>query len=227
MSSRPLRVWSDLSHRRALLFAVVLLIKMKPNLVHFLCLGALATIAMSADDAKAPAHLNGLTALSNKPVEVYEAPELPCSIGGGGDGIFPVTPDGSFPVTPENSEKSPHHDFSIIVCVNQVLLDYRRKNPEGTQFPIGSVLLKEKFVTGTTAAKLYTRMERKSLNGEVKDWEFSAKSLDQSENPESFKAARCMTCHDDFDETGYVSETSISQLESFLKPAVPNADHPE
>jgi hypothetical protein len=200
---------------------------MKPNSVHFLCLGALATIAMRADDVKTPAHLDGLTALSNKPVEVYEAPELPCSVGSSIVGGSTIEVGGVFPVTPEGSAESPHRNSSIIVYVNQVLLDYRRKNPEGTQFPVGSVLLKEKFVKGATTAKLYTRMARKSLNGEVKDWEFSAKSLDQSESPASFKAARCMSCHDDFDETGYVSETSISLLESFLKPAVPKADSPE
>jgi len=192
---------------------------MKTSLVRFYCWSALAATGMSADEAKAPPHLEGLTALCNKPVAVYEPPELPCAVGGVGGG--------SFLVNPENSRDSPHRNTSIIVYVNQVLLDYRRKNPKGTEFPIGSVLLKEKFVEGATTARLYTRMERKSLNGEVKDWEFSAKSLDQSESPDSFKAARCMSCHDDFDQTGYVSKMTISQMEAFLKPAVPNADRAE
>ncbi len=176
-------------------------------------------IGMSADEGKAPTHLNGLTALTPKPVEIYEEPELPCSVGGGGGGILPLTP--------KVSKESPHHNFLILVYVNQVLLDYRRKNPKGTDFPIGSVLLKEKFAKGAKAAHLYTRMERKSLKGEVKDWEFSAKSLNGSEDPRSFKAARCMSCHDDFDETGFVSEASVFKMDSFLNPEpAPRADPP-
>ena len=196
---------------------------MKRSLVSFFYLCVLAAMAMSAEEGKTRAHLDGLTALTNKPVKIYEAPELPCSIGSSIDGA-----GGIFPATPEDSKESPHRNFSIIVYVNQVLLDYRRKNPEGIEFPVGSVLLKEKFAEGAKTAHLYTRMERKSLNGEVKDWEFSAKSLDQSEDPRSFKAARCMSCHDDFSETGYVSETSISQMKSFLKAGiVPEDDVPK
>ena len=194
---------------------------MKPTLAPFIFLAGLSVIGMSADHGKAPAHLDGLTALTGKPVEFYEEPELPCSVGGGGKG------SGLVPAAPDVSKESPHHQFLILVHVNQVLLDYRRKNPKGTDFPIGSVLLKEKFAKGAKAAHLYTRMERKSLKGEVKDWEFSAVSLDGSEDPRSFKAARCMSCHDDFDETGFVSEASVFKMEDLLNPeAAPEGDSP-
>lgn len=182
---------------------------MKRILVPFICLTGLSAIGTSADDGKSPAHLNGLTALTKKPVEAYEEPELPCSVGGSSDVSG---------LSPKVEKESPHHKFLILVHVNQVLLDYRRKNPKGTDFPIGSVLLKEKFAEGAKSAHLYTRMERKSLKGEVKDWEFSAMSLDGSEDPRSFKAARCMSCHDDFDETGFVSEASVFKMDDLLNP---------
>lgn len=192
---------------------------MKRTLATLLCLGSLRTIGVAADHGVAPAHLKDLTALTKVPVEIQEAPELPCAVGGGGAGTFPTVPTGS--------KKSPHRNFSIMVHVNQVLLDYLRKNPGGTKFPIGSVLLKEKFAEGTKTAHLYTRMERKTLKDNVEDWEFSAKSLDGSEDPRSFKASRCMNCHDDFKDTGFVSDTSVSQMESFLHPdPVPDANPP-
>lgn len=192
---------------------------MKRTLVPFICLAGLSAIGTSADDGKSPAHLNGLTALTKKPVEVYEEPELPCAVGGASDGSE---------LWPKAKKESPHHKFLILVHVNQVLLDYRRKNPKGIDFPVGSVLLKEKFGEGAKTAHLYTRMERKSLKGEVKDWEFSAVSLDGSEDPRNFKASRCMSCHDDFDETGFVSESSVFKMDEFLNPeAAPDGDSAE
>jgi hypothetical protein len=192
---------------------------MKRILIPFVCLAGLSLIGTSADDEKAPAHLIGLTALTDEPVEAYEEPELPCAVGGPSDGSEPW---------PKVKEESPHHKILILVHVNQVLLDYRRKNPKSTDFPIGSVLLKEKFAEGAKAPHLYTRMERKSLKGEVKDWEFSAVSLDGSEDPRNFKASRCMSCHDDFDETGFVSESSVYKMDEFLNPeAAPDGDSAE
>lgn len=191
---------------------------MKRILAPLVCLAGLSLIGTGADDDKAASHLEGLTALTVEPVEAYEEPELPCSVAGSSDGSG---------LSPKVEEESPHLKFLILVHVNQVLLDYRRKNPKGTDFPVGSVLLKEKFAEGAKVPHLYTRMERKSLKGEVKDWEFSAVSLDGSEDPRSFKAARCMSCHDDFDETGFVSEASVFKMDDFLNPeAAPEGNGP-
>jgi hypothetical protein len=98
------------------------------------------------------------------------------------------------------SSNDPHDNKHINVYVNDIGLDAMTtmKNPK---FPIGSVIIKEKFEYDNTAlfkdtVELYTMMikREKGYNEECGDWEFLA--IDGNlQDIERGKLANCMKCH--------------------------------
>jgi hypothetical protein len=152
---------------------------------------------------KAPDYLAGLEALTGKRMPMKQVAVERCSI----DAILTT---------------SPHSRADMVVHANKAVIDYISKNPEGVGFPVGSVLLKEKFPAGKpgSAATLITRMERVAMAGTVKDWKFSATSLKDGVPTGTQDApSRCVVCHEDFEETSFVSPDSMELLREYVKKA--------
>lgn len=149
----------------------------------------------------APDYLAGLKALTEKRIPMKQAVVERCSI----DAIL---------------GGSPHLRADMVVHANQALIDYISKNPEGVAFPVGSVLLKEKFTAGKpdSTAILTTRMERVATAGTVKDWKFAVTSLEDGKPKGTQEApSSCVACHEDFEETSFVSPDSVKLLREYAK----------
>jgi hypothetical protein len=148
-----------------------------------------------------PGYLAGLHALTDKRIPMKRVAVERCSI----DAIL---------------TGNPHSRADMIVHANQTLIDYISKNPEGVGFPVGSVLLKEKFPAGQpdSTAILTTRMERVAFKGAVEDWKFSATSLENGKpTGASNKPSSCVVCHEDFEESSFVSPDSLNLLREYVK----------
>lgn len=169
----------------------------------FLIAAAICMVSAEEGESPAPGYLEGLQALTRKRIPMKKEAVQRCSI----DAILTA---------------SPHVGADMVVHANQALIDYISKNPEGVAFPVGSVLLKEKFSPGKpgSPAILTTRMERVAMAGTVKDWKFSATSLQDGKPAGSLEApSRCVVCHEDFEETSFVSPDSVELLKEFVKEA--------
>jgi hypothetical protein len=159
-------------------------------------------LLMAADEGKQrgeKAYLKGMRALSEKRIPMNRAVVARCSI----DGIL---------------NGSPHATADMVIHGNGVVIEYVRKHPGGIGFPIGSVLLKEKFSPGQKDADaiLITRMARTGNKGVVGDWVFSARAVGGGEAEGSApELAKCATCHEDFEDTGFVSEKTVGLLRAF------------
>lgn len=166
------------------------------------CLVAGGGLLMAVAEEKASAEkasLKDLTALSENRIPMNKAVVALCRI----DSVL---------------KSSPHASADMVIHGNDVVIEYVRKNPEKVEFPIGSVLLKEKFPPSQkdTDAILITRMERKGNKGVVGDWEFSAKAIggdDAEGKPQEL--TKCATCHEDYEDTGFVSEKTVGLLRAY------------
>ena len=95
-------------------------------------------------------------------------------------------------------ERGFHKNAAVLVYVNQKVVDYRKANAEGGEFPVGSIFLKDKYADLTTRdPHLATRMKRVSADGDVDDWEFSVISLPDGKAVAmtANEKAACADCH--------------------------------
>ena len=169
----------------------------------FVIAAAVGMVSAEEGGNPAPAYLAGLKALTGKRIPMKQAVVERCSI----DAVLGA---------------SPHLSADMVVHANQVLIDYISKNPEGVVFPVGSILLKEKFTAGKpdSTAILTTRMERVAITGAVEDWKFSATSLTDGKPIGKQEAqSSCVVCHEDFEETSFVSPDSMKLLRAYMKDA--------
>lgn len=121
---------------------------------------------------------------------------------------------------------SPHGPNELNLFVNDVVIEYRKKNPRGHEYPAGSIFVKNKYYPGEKEPYSRTIMVKKKKEAgkekakpSVTDWEFSSESLPSGKKEKMTKTAiqHCMTCHDNFDDTGYVSKRSEFSLLELLK----------
>ena len=113
----------------------------------------------------------------------------------------------------------PHGDVAEVhIYANPVALEYRRAHPRGHEYPIGSKFVKEKYSgEGDENPQVATIMERQSAKGDVSDWRFAIVSLpDKIELPMTGQP-NCASCHQDYKDTGYVSNDSENALQQYLK----------
>jgi hypothetical protein len=153
-----------------------------------------------AGEPKRPAYLEGLTALTDGRIPMNPAVSTRCSI----DAIL---------------NGNPHQRADMVIYGNKILLDYIKAEPKGLAFPMRSVLLKEKYPPGEAKAEatLITRMERTATKGEIGDWKFSVQALDDSGTWGDQEAlSRCQTCHEDYEDTSFVSKKSVELLQAFV-----------
>lgn len=63
-------------------------------------------------------------------------------------------------------------------------------------------------------------MERVAMAGTVEDWKFSATSLEDGKPTAKREAqSSCVVCHEDFEETSFVSPDSLKLLREYVKEA--------
>jgi hypothetical protein len=113
----------------------------------------------------------------------------------------------------------PHGEAAEVhIYANQIALHYRRSHPNNHDYPIGSKFVKEKYSSpGDEKPHAATIMERRTETGDVSDWSFSIVSLPEKiEQPESGKVT-CASCHQNYADTGYVSDQSEYALKQYLK----------
>jgi|SRR4051794_34740559 hypothetical protein len=119
------------------------------------------------------------------------------------------------PRTPQG----PHSDAAeILVYANRAAIEYRREHPGDFDYPIGSKFVKEKFPS--PAAKqpdMATIMERRAGNGDVSDWRFAIVSLPDKIELSMAGRVSCASCHQEYKDTGYVSDDSENALKQYLK----------
>jgi Cytochrome P460 len=102
---------------------------------------------------------------------------------------------------------NPHNDKFITVYINNIGKDemMTKKSP---QFPVGTVIVKEKLTTAESkAAEILTVMikRKKDYNPKVGDWEFLTFNGAGTETTARGKLENCQTCHLAEKSTDYVS----------------------
>ena len=135
-----------------------------------------------------------LVRLTEKPIAMQKAAAERCSI----DAIL---------------NRSPHVDPAMHLYVNQATLDFLGKHADSTRYPLGTLLVKEKFQTkDAEKAHLITVMEKVADDGKVDDWQFTMINLmDHTVVKDGFPAA-CIKCHAAYGATGFVSGTTVPLL---------------
>lgn len=162
--------------------------------------------AVGADGAadSAPIHLVGLTQITNARILMERPLSALCRS---------LTPKEQR----EQKRETPHADSWAHLYANQVALDYRRQNPNGHDYPVGSVFLKEKFSSEKDGSpKLATVMTKQSARGKVSDWEFSTIELPAGTRTVATAGGKCAACHSDEKATGYVSRITNRVLLEYV-----------
>lgn len=115
---------------------------------------------------------------------------------------------------------SPPHAKSVIhLYANEVALEARRRSPEAAgAWPVGSVLVKEKFESASASDPvLLTVMEKTASAGKVDDWQFYTVSLPGGATERSTSGSSCTECHVRYGKTGYVSSLTDGLLTAAAK----------
>jgi hypothetical protein len=112
----------------------------------------------------------------------------------------------------------PHSSAEVDIYVNSIAIKYRRENPTKFSYPVGSKFVKEKYSKiGDKDPDVATIMLKKQNSGTITDWEFSMESL-PSHKPITPKGrVSCASCHEHYEERGFISKKSEDELLKFLK----------
>ncbi|CAN5866795.1 hypothetical protein BH11VER1_BH11VER1_27090 [soil metagenome] len=123
----------------------------------------------------------------------------------------------------------PHIKPGIQLYVNPTAIEARKKDSAARIYPIGSVLVKEKFATKEASEPdIITVMEKVSMLGGINDWKFTMIRLaDRSIVRDGFKVS-CVDCHSRFKESDFVSTVTDSLLSEYASKEwhVPTATEP-
>ena len=112
----------------------------------------------------------------------------------------------------------PHVEAEVDVYVNAIVIDYRRENAERFEYPVGAVFVKKKYPSlGAEAPDLATKMVKVRNEGKVSDWEFSMYRLPGGEVVQPAGKVSCASCHERYEERGFISRESEAALREFLK----------
>lgn len=111
-----------------------------------------------------------------------------------------------------------HYKPGIHLYANALAIEAREGGGEVIRYPIGSLLVKEKFdTTEDTNPSIITVMEKTANEGRVEDWNFTMIRLaDRSVVTEGFKVS-CVDCHNHYRRTDFVSSETSRLLEAYVK----------
>ena len=112
----------------------------------------------------------------------------------------------------------PHAVAEVDIYVNRAVLEYREANPEQFHYPVGSVFVKEKYPTvASKSPDVATRMQKVRSEGAVSDWEFSIYRLPEMTPIDHQGRESCASCHERYEERGFISRESEEALREFLQ----------
>lgn len=101
--------------------------------------------------------------------------------------------------------KNPHIDKYINVYVNEV--GKKAMIERSTNFPVGSIIVKEKFsINSPDNIEVITIMikQKKNYNPEFGDWEFAVLGGDRLVLSDRGRLTQCQTCHEYAKSEGFV-----------------------
>jgi hypothetical protein len=108
--------------------------------------------------------------------------------------------------------RAPHEDHWIHVFISPGGTNAMRTG-KGT-YPVGTVILKQKFLDGAgTKTDFYTGMRKREAgyNPELGDWEFFALDLTGETVIARGKIESCMDCHSKYAKTDFVSRSYLAK----------------
>ena len=120
---------------------------------------------------------------------------------------------------------SPHTMAEADIYANHTAIEYRKKNPKGFSYPVGSIFVKKKYSARLSGVKqekpddIGTVMAKKTNTGKVTDWEFNFLRLDDGKllKPKTpLGQHSCIKCHQAYKSRGYISRESEFALQEFL-----------
>lgn len=112
----------------------------------------------------------------------------------------------------------PHIKPGIHLYVNPVAIEARKRKANSRRYPVGSLLVKEKFESkDESAPSIITVMEKVTDTGKVDDWKFyMIRVADRSIVRDAFKVS-CIDCHSHYRKSDFVSTATNSLLSSYAK----------
>lgn len=112
----------------------------------------------------------------------------------------------------------PHAVAEVNIYINQKVQDYRSAHPQAFNYPVGSVFVKEKYSSvEAKSPDIATKMEKVRSEGKISDWEFSMYSLPDKKPIKPTGRTLCASCHERYEERGYISEEAETAMQEFLK----------
>jgi hypothetical protein len=109
------------------------------------------------------------------------------------------------------AKPNPHTDTLINVYVNAAGENemLAKKNPN---FPVGTVVVKEKFSGARTPELLTVMIKReKGFNPEVGDWEFMTLNGEATEVTARGKLENCQACHLNYEQTDFITRKYLPE----------------
>jgi hypothetical protein len=156
------------------------------------CCGVVFAHERISDDdlVRLATHLGELTRVTAKPIDMQSEAAKACG---------PSRPENHLQLTPK---------AVIHVYVTPPGAEIMRKN-DATLFPVGTVVLKQKFVDRTAQSPiLYTGMLKhpKGFNPDCGDWEFFTMAGDGKSVTARGRIDSCMNCHKRYSHSDFVTK---------------------
>jgi hypothetical protein len=113
----------------------------------------------------------------------------------------------------------PHYDPGVVYYINEIAAQGLKTYLEKKQFPVGSIIVKEKQERRTEDSVQIITVMKKAREGSGEDsWDYKMYDvskwveLDPSKQKIPFLIHGCISCHRRYKDNDYVSETGIKLL---------------
>jgi hypothetical protein len=104
----------------------------------------------------------------------------------------------------------------IHLYANQAAVTAKRNAATATRYPVGSLLVKEKFESKEASKpNLITVMEKITDTGSIDDWRFVMIRLKDRSIVQERSEASCKECHSRYKKSGFISPETDDLLAGF------------
>ena len=178
----------------------------------FFLLACIITVAPSQEEAnrKIDHHKNGISMsdvkeyrkmfrVNEKPIDMVEETKIMCA--------------------PPSAVYGPHYNPGVVYYINEIAGQGLKTYLEKKQFPVGSIIVKEKQERRTEDSVQIITVMKKAREGSGEDsWDYKMYDvskwveLDPSKQKIPFLIHGCISCHRRYKDNDYVSETGIKLL---------------